>query len=448
MAKEVDGSMGKWTRRRFLQQMGTAAVAGPLVLPRFAKAEKKHRLSILQWNHFVPAFDQWFDQKFVKEWGDANDAEVIVDRVGMTSLVSRAHAEVNAGKGHDLFMFLRPPPVFEDYVIDHAEIYAECERLYGKPNDIALRSTYNPKTGKYYGFADSYVPDPVNYRKDLWEDIGMFPDTWDDIRVGGAKIYKKHRVPLGMGMAPELDSNMALRSLLSAFGASVQTADGKPALSSKQTLEALKFAKALYREAMTEEVFTWDPSSNNRMLLAGHGSLALNAISITRTGEAQKIPIADRIWLAKAAQGPVRRIALIHLMHVYVIWKFSPQTELAKRFLVDYVGRFRDAFLASRFYNFPCFPKTVPDASRLIAHDVQANPSDKYKILEDVDQWTTAVGYPGYSNAAIDEIFNKWVISRMFAEAARGRMTPEQAMKAADQQVRGIFDKWRTAGKV
>lgn len=435
-------------RRRLVKALGAAALAGPLIMPKFALAEKKHKLRILQWTHFVPAFDTWFDREFVSQWGDANDTDVVVDHVGMTSLISRAQAEVNAQKGHDLFMFLSPPPSFEDQVIDHSEIYQECEDRYGRPNEIALRSTYNPVTKKYYGFADSYVPDPVNYRKDLWDDVGMMPNTWEDIRVGGGEIRRKHGVPVGIGLAPELDSNMALRSLMLAFGASVQTEDGGPNLASDETLEALRYAKALYKEAMTDEVFTWDPSSNNRMLLAGHGSLTLNAISITRTGEAQKIPLSDRIWLAKAAAGPSRQQALIHLMHVYVIWKFSPAIELAKRFLVDYVGRFHEAFLASRYYNFPCFPQTVPDLKQLVTHDSSANPPDKYQVLADVESWTTNVGYPGYANGAIDEIFNSWIISRMFAEAARGRMTPEQAMHSADQEVREVFARWKAAGKV
>jgi len=74
---------------------------------------------------------------------------------------------------------------------------------------------------------------------------------------------------------------------------------------------------------MTDEVFTWDAAANNRMMLAGQGSLALNAISITRTGENEKIAVADNIWLAKAAKGPVRRMGLEHVMDVYVIWKFA-----------------------------------------------------------------------------------------------------------------------------
>lgn len=41
---------------------------------------------------------------------------------------------------------------------------------------------------------------------------------------------------------------------MSAFGASVQDADGHPALNSAATLDAIRFAKALFEEAMTPDV--------------------------------------------------------------------------------------------------------------------------------------------------------------------------------------------------
>ena len=146
---------------------------------------------------------------------------------------------------------------------------------------------------------------------------------------------------------------MAMRAIMYAFGSSEQDAEGNPALKSKETLEAIKFVKALYEETMTDEVFTWDASANNRMMLAGQGSLALNAISITRTGENEKIAVADNIWLAKAAKGPVRRMGLEHVMDVYVIWKFAENIDGAKQFLVDYIGQFPAGFRGERVLQFP-----------------------------------------------------------------------------------------------
>ena len=70
-------------------------------------------------------------------------------------------------------------------------------------------------------------------------------------------------------------------------------------------------------------------------------------------------------------------------MDVYVIWKFAENIDGAKQFLVDYIGNFNQAFLASEYYNFPCFTQTVPDLKSLIANDAKARPADKYKVLED-----------------------------------------------------------------
>jgi multiple sugar transport system substrate-binding protein len=442
--------VGIITRRQFIKTtLAGAAVAGTggIMFPRFGAAKQK-TLKILQWVHFVPGYDKWFIEKYVKEWGAKNDTEVIVDTIGLAGLNARAAAEVSAQKGHDLFMFLWPKPDMEHQVIDHKEIYEECARNVGKPIDLAIKSTYNPKTKKYYGFSDSFVPDPVNYRKDLWDDVGMYPDTWDDVRVGGGKIKKKHNVPVGIGLASEIDTNMAMRAIMYSFGSSVQDEEGNVVLDSKETLEAVKFVKALYEECMTDEVFAWDASSNNRFMISGKGSLALNAISITRTAEKTAPEMEAKIWLAKACKGPVRRMGLEHVMDVYVIWKFAENIEGAKKFLADYISNFREAFLASEYYNFPCFAATVPDLKKLCAYDKKANPPEKYKVLEDVLVWATNVGYPGYANAAIDEVFSTWIISTMFGRAAAERMTPEEAIKAADKKVRGVFEKWRAKGVV
>jgi multiple sugar transport system substrate-binding protein len=431
------------SRRKLLQVAGTAGVAASLGVQRRAYGQGRKKLKLLQWNHFVPGYDKWFNGQYIKEWGEKNNTEVTVDNVGIPALNPTAAAEVSAQKGHDLFMFLWPRPVYENDVIDHAEIYQECEKKYGKPIDLAIKSTYNPKTKKYHGFSDSYVPDPINWRKDLWDDVGMKPDTWDEIRIGGAKIKQKTGIPVGIGLSAEIDTAMAMRAILFSFGGSEQDPSGNLILNSKPTLEAVKFVKALYTEAMTPEVLAWDASSNNRAMLAGKSSLVLNAISVTRAAENDKMPIADKIWLAKAAKGPVRRMGLEHVMSVYVIWKFADNVEGAKKFLVDYVGNFHQAFMASEFYNFPCWPKQVPDLQKLLAKDSKGQPPDKYAVLGDSLEWATNVGYPGYATAAIDDAYSTWVLNTMFASAATGTQTPEAAVKEAEEKCKKIWEKWK-----
>jgi multiple sugar transport system substrate-binding protein len=104
--------------------------------------------------------------------------------------------------------------------------------------------------------------------------------------------------------------------------------------------------------------------------------------------------------------------------------------------------------LASQFYNFPTYPQLVPDLAKLVANDPKGKPENKYQIFQDASKWTVNVGYPGYANAAIDEIFKTWLIPRMFADVASGRHTPEFALDMYAGQVVNVYDKWRALGKV
>jgi multiple sugar transport system substrate-binding protein len=434
------------SRREFVKTAGViAAGAGAsMIFPGRALAQQK-TLKILQWSHFVPGYDKWFDGVFCKEWGEKNNTKVTVDHIAIPEVNARAAAEVAAQKGHDLFMFLSPPAAYEKQVIDHAELYQEVEKKWGKTVELGHKSTYNPKTKKYFAFSDSFVPDPGNYRQDLWSQVGYpkGPDTFEDLHKGATAIKKKFGNPCGLGLSQELDTNMAVRAMLWSFGGAEQNEAGQVTINSKNTVEALKFMRSLYKDAETPEVFTWDPSSNNRGILAGKLSYVQNAISVTRTAEKENPDMSAKIQLVPALKGPVRRIASEHVMSCYAIWNFAENKEGAKKFLVDYMDHFADAFKASEFYNFPCFAKTVPNLKQLIANDPKANPPGKYAVLGNVLDWATNVGYPGYATAGIDEVFNTFVLPTMFAKAARDEMSPQDAAAAAEKEIKRIFDKWK-----
>jgi len=438
----------KISRRKFVKLTGGAAAAAgftsAFLFPQRAFAQQK-TLRIVQWSHFVPAYDKWFDNTFTKEWGAKHDTNVIVDHIAISEINARAAAEVAAKKGHDLFMFLSPPAAYEKQVIDHREIYEEVQKKHGKMISLATKSTFNPKTRKFFAFSDSYVPDPGNYRKDLWSQVGFpnGPDTYNDLLLGGKRIKAKFGNPLGIGLSQELDTNMAARAVLWSYGGAEQDAEGHVTLNSKNTIEAVKYMRELYRQCETPEVFSWDPSSNNRGILSGKLSYVQNAISVTRSAEKDNPEMSKQIQLRPALKGPVRRIAAEHVMSCYVIWEFAENKEGAKQFLADLIESFSNAFNASEFYNFPCFPATVPDIKKRLSNDPKAVPNNKYAVLGDVLTWATNVGYPGYATAAIDEVFNTFVIPTMFAKAARDEMSAEAAVKAADTEVRRIFDKWK-----
>ena len=69
----------------------------------------------------------------------------------------------------------------------------------------------------------------------------MKPDTWDNVRVGGAKLKAKGH-PVGIPLGHSNDPNTTWRGLLWSFGGAVQDEAGKKVvLNSKETVEAVKF---------------------------------------------------------------------------------------------------------------------------------------------------------------------------------------------------------------
>ena len=153
-----------------------------------------------------------------------------------------------------------------------------------------------------------------------------------------------------------------------------------------------------------------------------------------------KIP---RAAITSAAEVRVRRLAPVNVIQTYVIWKFAENIDGAKKFLVDLIGDFHRAYEASEYYNFPCFPKQVPDLKDTLANDKKGKPAGKYSVLADAQQSATNVGFPGYANAAIDEIYSTWVLNTMFGQASTGAMSPEDAVKEADAKCRKIWQKWK-----
>src|SRR2546430_2509084 len=388
--------------------LAAALGGGPTI--RIKRPQKT--LKILQWSHFVPSYDVWFD-KYAKDWGTAKGLEVTVDHISLADLGTRANAEVAAQQGHDLFQFLSPPGAFEPQVLDMADVVKQAEGQNGPILDLCKRSTYNPVTRKWFGFSDNYVPDPGDYLKSIWTEIGMpdGPVGWEDLVKAAPQIKSKHpeiQIPIGIGMSQELDSNMAARAMLWSFDGSVQDKDENVVLKSDQALEALEFGVRLFKAGMTPAVMSWNAASNNQALNARQTGYILNSISAYRTAQDNKLPVADDIFFVGALGGPKARVGSEHLIGVWVVWKFAKNPENAKAFLLDLVDNYRDAVLASKLYNFPSFfgsvaPKSVPVAQKpdegrkwvraaCLKDPFGSKPIDKLALLASAEPWPTNPG--------------------------------------------------------
>src|SRR5690606_739978 len=274
---------------------------------------------------------------FARNWGEANGVTVTVDHINNADIPAAAAAEISAGEGHDLIEYIFPPSALEPSVLDLTDIHQEAISRFGEQISLCTRASYNPDTSKYFGFGHGWIPDRGDYRRSLWEQIGMpdGPTTWEELLEGGSRIRDELGIQMGIGMSQEIDSNMAARGIIWSFGGAGQTEDGEVAINSPERVAAGADMKERYERAMTPEVFSWTAASNNQLLVAGQASYILNSISAYRTAQKVDYEVADDIYFSPALKGP-GGIGLVseHLIPTYVIPKHAANPDAAKEFIL------------------------------------------------------------------------------------------------------------------
>jgi multiple sugar transport system substrate-binding protein len=435
-------------RRSFIRvAAGTVAAGSCVLLPGSARAQERKTLRIAKWAHFLPEFDEWFSAQLAAQWGKQHDTEVIVDHVPVETINKLAAAESAARRGHDLIIFPWPPAVYQRYVIDHGEVYQTVASKFGNLDRFAHRSTFDPKSKRYFAFCDSWIPAPFQYFTDYWAEANMplGPVSYDSLRSGGQRIRAKRGIPCGLAMAPTLESNITLHTLLFAFRSRVLGEEGNVSIYNGRTVEALKYAKALYEDAGSPEQLTWGSSGNIKAMLSRKTSCTTNAISLLRIAEKQDPGVAKEIMVQTPLVGSAGVRAVAHVTNCSMIWNFARNQEGAKQFLADMVGQSRAIYEKSKGCNFPVFQKTVPDLILRLSKDPQADPSWKYQSLRDALYWSRHVGYPGYTTPAVMEVFNSFVIPKMFLSAVKGELDPGGAALWAEAEVKRVVERWNRA---
>jgi multiple sugar transport system substrate-binding protein len=462
------------TRRRILQAGGLAAIGAPFFPLNALAADKT--LKILQWSHFVPSYDTWFDA-FAKAWGDAHGVQVIVDHINIGDLVTATTSELAADSGHDIIELGPEAAQFAPNVLDMADINQQAASQFGKVFDVIPRISYNPTTDSWYAFCHGWTIDCGDYRRSLWEKAGMpnGPDTWMDLLDIGEKIRKEQGIQVGIGMSQELDSNMVARSILWSWGATVQDDADNVILGQgenrNRAIDAVKYMVDLYHRTMTPAVFAWNAASNNQDLIAGKASYIVNSISAYRSAQGTKPDIAKDVFFTGPLAGPRGdRWANVHVLYNYIIPKFAKaRADTAKQFILHLTENYDQAMYHSKLYNTPSYLGTaIPAGDRgypavagarslkslndaWFAHDpfkLEGEADGKLASLTTAPEWTTNLGHPGYSNPAVGEVFNTFILPNMMAKAARGDLSPEQAVDEAAKQAEAIYAQWRDRGLI
>jgi multiple sugar transport system substrate-binding protein len=433
--------MSELTRRKFMRLSGSILAGTSLATmldarqaPAFIRGST---LRMILWSHFIPAYDVWFD-KFAVDWGNQNGINVEVDHIPHLELPARYAAEFAAGTGHDLIYFvgLILTGRYYKHLVDVTDVATALDRKYG--GWIEAASGAGQVEGRWYGVPDYYIAIPVLWRKDLFDQYNLpEPTTWERLRVA-ARTLKPKQHPTGMQFSHCNDANHNWRALLYCFDAKETDPSGEHILlDSRETREALRFAKALYDEGMTPEVFSWDDAADNRYLASGVACWIHDAISAYRTTEDTNPEVFKGTFVYPEAAGPTGARRNVGDCNVWAIWKFSQNAAAAKEFLLYLGDHFTEAMTASRGYDMPFLRTHYQPPMPVIGTD------PKLHTLQDQEKVIAFFGWPGPMTPPAQEVLTTFVIPDMFTRVARGQR-PDEALAWAMGEYRRIYAKYTT----
>jgi multiple sugar transport system substrate-binding protein len=418
------------TRRRLLTGAATAGVgmtAAACGMPGAAPAAKQSggpkRLSILQWSHFIPAYDTWIDG-FVKDWGQKNGVDATIDHISTDDLPARMASEVAAKGGHDLIEMNGQilTHLYDKQLVDMGDVVDYAVKKYGPVEPLGKQLAL--VNGKWKGWANFYIAILPQIRKDLFQKYDMDPKqvkTWQDyLKVGGAGKKDSHAA--GLAISHCNDANHNWRAVMWAFGANEVKADGKTVnVDTPEMRQFLKFAQDFYQNANTPDVFAWDNASDNRWLDSGTGVYIHDAISSMRSVQNTNPDLYSKFALQTPVAGPAKPKGIaMPDANVYVIWNFSRNQDTAKEFLRYYIDNWMVAFQNSQIYNMPMHARLY-DKPLFTDPSVGGKYADKqFEVLQTYrGDLVHTFGYPGEPNYAANQTLANFVIPDMVAAAVK-----------------------------
>lgn len=431
-------------RRKFLKATGAGFAATGLAgilaahrAPVFAQANTVH---ILRWNDFVPAADKVLREVYVPEVQKALGIKLNVETVNANDLPARATAAIQSGNGPDIINLLNNyPQLYAAGAADVGDVAGELGKTQGGIYDLGKAMC--TVGGKWVAVPWSTVPGLIAYRKSWFDEIGVkeFPKTWAAYQAAGKKLKAMKR-PIGQTLGHTFgDAPAFAYPLMWSFGGQELDAKGKVVLNSKETVESVRFMTQFWKDAHDEGGLAWDDSNNNRAFLSGDISASLNGASIyvaALNGPQFKTekgaPMHTDILHAPLPAGPKGQYAY-HTSFTDMVMKYSKNVKAAKDYL-------RWAHAKANYEKWIVVQKGFAVGPTRDWENHAMWKADPVMLpFKAATRQGRPMGFAGAPDKRAAEAWNKYIIVDMYANAASGKMKPEEAVKAAAGELAKIY---------
>lgn len=301
-------------------------------------------------------------------------------------------------------------------------------------------------TAEIYGKSgDTWISIPIGasggravYRQSWLEEAGFseFPATTDRLLDLCRKLKANgHPAGLALGNA-EGDANAWVSWAVWSHGGAMVDADNRVIINSKETIEALKYGKALY-ESFIPGTESWLDPANNKAFLSGQVGMTQNGISIYYAAKNSEDPtvkaMAADIGHARMPIGPVGKTTERSLTVNAMVMKYSRYPNAAKAYLQFMMEAEQyDAWLTGAI-GYWGHPLKAYDHSAIWTADPKHEPFKG--VLADA-LWD---GYRGKLGSASSAVLADFVMVEMMASVCIGRATPEEAAAEAERRAKRYY---------
>jgi multiple sugar transport system substrate-binding protein len=428
-------------RRRFLAR-GAGGLAGILASRRAPALAQTVRLHLLHRVDFIPQGEAELKRQLA-DYGRQMKMDIVLETINENDLQTRITSAIQSGSGPDIVQMLHNwPHLYAGGLVDMTDLCDWKQRDQGKFYPQSEAATRDGS--RWLGLPHCITPALINYRKSWFAEAGAGtpPRTLDEYRKLGAALKKKGK-PFGQTLGHTVNDAPGWSYPLTwTFGGAETDKTGKKVvLNSKNTVEAVKWMTAFWKEACDEGGLAWDDTTNNRAFHAGEIAATLNGGSIYVLAR-RRLDIKDEkgqpLWPDighfRYPDGPHGPTPTYHVTYASTIMKHSKNVEAAKELLkwVHSKEQFAKWFELEGGYATGANPVWE-------GHKMWTEVDEAMRPFKTAAQGARALGYAGPPSAKATLVYTKYIITDMYAKAVHG-LTPEDAVRWAEGELKKIYE--------
>jgi multiple sugar transport system substrate-binding protein len=371
--------------------------------------------------------------KFTQKTG----VQVRVDFVGWEDITQQTAVTANTGAGPDMIIgFGDAPHIYVDKLVELSDVAEYLGKRYG--GWMALAEKYGKRHGgnNWIGLPFGASGGPIAYRKSAVNGVGFDSIPNDHAQyLDLCRKLKAANKPAGFALGNAVgDGNGFANWLIWSHGGFLVDEEGKVAINSKETINALNYLKELY-PTFLPGTLAWGDISNNRAYAANECWLTANGVSLyfSLKNDPATASIAEDTEHQLLPHGIVGSSPMAGLTLNAMLFKHSRYPNASKAFLQFMLEHEQyDPWLNVNL-GYWAHPLNAYGASAVWKSD------PKVAIFRDTMASRFWNGYKGPLSEATGAATADYVMVQMCAAVASGQSTPEAAAREAERRARRYF---------